>query len=253
MVLPDEPINGLRLLRWDGFHEVSQSRKVKGPLPWVAIPTQQGKGYCRLMAKHQAVGLGVWCALVERAAARSAGKRGQLDGTLEDIALVTRVPIDQLREVLPTLLDLEWVEVSRESDATTMGARSQSATTPMGATDGEVVTTTADRLQPSTNGRDTTTMGARSDHDGGVVAPTDGRTDAQDGTENPLPPSGNPRLLRRFLRRGTPPQGYSGWAPFFADLAISKDIGGEEACRRWLVEQGGSEALKKARKRGLVA
>lgn len=101
----------IRIMRWQGRHEVSQSRKVRGALEWVAVPTKQGRGYCRLVAKHGALGLGVWVALLELAATRRRDDRGTICGTPEDVALMARLDPDEVETVLPTLIAIGWVEV----------------------------------------------------------------------------------------------------------------------------------------------
>lgn len=108
----------IRIRRWSKAHEVSQSRKVGGPLGWVAIPVRQGPGYCRLMGQHGAKGLGVWIALLELVANQHRDARGSLVATWEDAAIMARVPREDMAEVLPTLIDIGWVEYdeSVESD-----------------------------------------------------------------------------------------------------------------------------------------
>lgn len=133
----------IRIVRWAGDHEVSQSRKVGKALSWVAVPVRQGRGYCRLVQRHGAKGLGVWVALLELSAAQDRDARGTLVASWEDAASMARLPYEEVAEVLPTLIELGWVE-SDEVVATkpatdslapsTLPARSQRATAAVVAT-----------------------------------------------------------------------------------------------------------------------
>lgn len=82
---------------WDAYYEVAQSRKIRGPLPWVALPTKHdGKGYRRIVALDNCAELlGCWMLIVQIAA--KCQRRGLLaddDGplTAEDLAFKTGVP-----------------------------------------------------------------------------------------------------------------------------------------------------------------
>ncbi len=82
---------------WDANFEVSQSRNVKGPHAWVAIPTKHdGKGFRRIMARDDGpVVYGAWILIVQIAA--KCPKRGVLadsDGpiTPADMAIKTGCP-----------------------------------------------------------------------------------------------------------------------------------------------------------------
>lgn len=157
---------GLRITRWAGQHEVSQSRKVTGALSWVAVPTKQGRGYCRLIAKCGAEGLGVWVAILEQAASRTIGNRGVIMGDLDDVAMLTRLPADTIGRVLPVLYQIGWLE-------------------PI------------DGHERSNNAPATSVLPAGSDQSGSVLSTqtdgTDGRTERPDGPDgaaadaSPLP------------------------------------------------------------------
>jgi hypothetical protein len=132
----------IEILKWNGDHEVSQSRKVKGSLPWVAVPTRQGRGYCRLVGEHGAAGLGVWLALLELAAARKVENRGTIEGTVEDAALMARLDPATVGAVLPALAQLGWIKLVDQPESpffspapTTLPAGSQSSGPTVGPTE----------------------------------------------------------------------------------------------------------------------
>jgi hypothetical protein len=82
---------------WDRFYEKAQSRKVKGPLDWVAMPTtHDGKRYRRLVALPNAAELlGAWLLIVEVAGkCKTHGILEDHDGpiTSEDLAFKTGIP-----------------------------------------------------------------------------------------------------------------------------------------------------------------
>ena len=112
---------------WNEHFEVSQSRKVDGPMTWVALPTKHdGKGFRRIMAMDDGAAVyGAWCLLV--AVAAKCPRRGTLedkDGPLDadDLALKTGCPhgmFDRALNVLSSnkigwLLVSEWVRSGSE-------------------------------------------------------------------------------------------------------------------------------------------
>ena len=107
----------IRITRWSGQHEVAQSKKVKGALSWVAVPTKQGRGYCRLVSEHGAKGLGVWLGLLEIAASRCVENRGVIEGSIEDVAMMMRLSSDDVRSVLPALVNIGWISLETPSNA----------------------------------------------------------------------------------------------------------------------------------------
>lgn len=110
----------LRVKDWNNCFENASSRKLKSPLPWVAVPTKHdGKGYRKLM-RHEsgAAFYGVWILLV--AVAAKSKVRGYLvddDGPLsdEDISIKTDAPSGLIGQTIAHLVDvigwMEWVEV----------------------------------------------------------------------------------------------------------------------------------------------
>ena len=53
----------LRIVDWSTIFETAHSRKVKGGLAWVRIPTRMGIGYVNLIDHdHGAAHLGAWTA-----------------------------------------------------------------------------------------------------------------------------------------------------------------------------------------------
>lgn len=180
MVKKREGASRIRIVRWEGQHEVSQSRKVKGCLPWVAVPTRQGRGYCHLVSRHGAKGLGVWIALLELVANQSRDARGTLVAEWEDAASMARLPYDEVAEVLPTLVDLGWVEIEREPFAESQESPDRSA--------------------------DTSALPVDSQRSGSVVGPTGRDGTERDGTSPPKPPPAE-RGGRRLRRREADQQG----------------------------------------------
>jgi len=92
-----------------GWKEHGDGKRTKGALAWVALDTDQGIGYCKLVAKHGPAGWGVWCSLLMEGARRSQEKRGRLPGSLEDLALLTRFTEEQLAPVIETLKAIGWL------------------------------------------------------------------------------------------------------------------------------------------------
>ncbi len=99
--------------------ESSESRKLKR-LPWIALPTrQEGDGYTELMSGHEngCAHFGAWTAVLQLAAKceprgtlmRDLGGR-RLAHDLASISRITRVPVEVLREAMPRLLEIGWME-----------------------------------------------------------------------------------------------------------------------------------------------
>lgn len=104
---------------WDAHFEKAQSRKIEGPLQWVAMPTKHdGKSYRRIMALANGPAIyGVWCCLVQVAAKQD--RRGVLadtDGPLTtfDIHLKTALPEPLINEAVTVLASREigWLVVA---------------------------------------------------------------------------------------------------------------------------------------------
>ncbi len=93
---------------WDS-HEKSENRKIKGRLSWIAMPTKQGRGYCKLVERHGALGLGVWWGIAMQSATNPQDLRGVLVLSVDDLSLVTRIPADELELVIPTLVKIGWL------------------------------------------------------------------------------------------------------------------------------------------------
>lgn len=103
-----------RVRDWDTHFEVAQSKKVKGPLKWVALPCKHdGKSYRRLMREPNGAALyGAWSLVLSVAA--KCPKRGTLadaDGplTAEDLELKTGCPATDFDAALSMLVELGWV------------------------------------------------------------------------------------------------------------------------------------------------
>mgnify|MGYP006969370887 CR=1 FL=1 len=97
-----------RIRDWDEHFEVAQSRKIEGPLTWLATPTKHdGLGYRRLMAMKDGPALyGAWVLIASVAAkcpARGilADESGPL--TSEDLELKTGCPADLFERALEVL------------------------------------------------------------------------------------------------------------------------------------------------------
>ena len=106
-----------RIRGWDEHYETSESRKVKGPLKWVAMPTKHdGKTFRRVM-RHDPSGAlyGAWCLIVQVAA--KCHVRGTLadgDGPLtpRDIADKTDLSADVVQQALAVFSSapIRWLE-----------------------------------------------------------------------------------------------------------------------------------------------
>jgi len=108
----------LRIIDWNEHYETAETRKLVR-LRWVPLPNQIGRGYAKLMARHGFAGLGVWAALLEIASRKHRDQRnGTLDHTEEDIALESQGNLRELRKILPTLVQIGWVQVLTPSAGT---------------------------------------------------------------------------------------------------------------------------------------
>lgn len=108
-----------RIADWSTHFENADSRKLVN-LPWIRVPTkQEGDGYTELMSGHLngCAHFGAWTAVLQLAAKCS--QRGtltrQLGGRcvphdLASISRITRVPVEVLREAMPRLIDMGWME-----------------------------------------------------------------------------------------------------------------------------------------------
>lgn len=108
----------ITIRNWDAHFEKAQTRKIEGPLSWVAIPTKHdGKSFRRLMAHDNGPAFyAVWVLLVQVAAKQK--RRGVLaddDGplTTTDIHLKTALPKDLVDAGIKVLSSKEigWVVV----------------------------------------------------------------------------------------------------------------------------------------------
>lgn len=108
----------ISIREWDSTFEKSQSRKIEGPMTWVAMPTKHdGKGYRRIMAHPNGPAIyGVWCCLVQVAAKQV--KRGVLadtEGPLTtfDLHLKTGISERLIEEAVTFLAgEIGWVLVA---------------------------------------------------------------------------------------------------------------------------------------------
>ena len=111
---------------WNKTFEKAQTRKIKSPMPWVAMPTDhQSREYRRILRYQSAPSvLGVWCMVVQLAARMPdrgilADSHGPLD--IEDIADEIGFDpaiIEQAFEVL-TSPKIKWLQIKGVKDATT--------------------------------------------------------------------------------------------------------------------------------------
>lgn len=92
-----------------GWVEKGDGKRTKGPLAWIHLNTDQGYGYSVLAARHGPAGWGVWCSLLMEAARKAQEKRGKLRGSLEDLALITRFPVDAIAPIISTLKEIGWL------------------------------------------------------------------------------------------------------------------------------------------------
>lgn len=109
----------VRVKNWDECFERSQSRKLKSPLPWVALPTKHDGGkYRKLIRTKQGLTIfGAFCLMIEVAAKMP--KRGDLtrhDGsslTCVDLELVTGANRRCFETAIKVLISPEfgWLEL----------------------------------------------------------------------------------------------------------------------------------------------
>jgi hypothetical protein len=104
-----------RIANWDSLYEVAQSRKIKGPLPWISLRTKHdGDGYTELLEhpdgpSHYAA----WIALLQVAA--KCEPRGSLlrdnsqPATSTVLARQTRIPAEVFEAAVPRLLAIGWL------------------------------------------------------------------------------------------------------------------------------------------------
>lgn len=116
--------------KWDKTFENAQSRRINGPLNWVAMPTdQQSREYKRIIRSESGPSVfGAWCAIVELAARMP--ERGVLcdsDGPLdaEDIADETDFPVEIITHAI-SILTARRINWLREKDTDGSGAHSES-------------------------------------------------------------------------------------------------------------------------------
>ena len=120
---------------WDATFETAASRKLKR-LTWIAMnvlfDTDQ---YAELTSHpHGAAHLGCWTALI-MAAAKGAKRDGTLlrangmPHTAESLALITRLPVESIREALPRLVEIGLLRVSATTLADSATTSADSATT----------------------------------------------------------------------------------------------------------------------------
>ena len=126
-----------RIRDWQKHFEVAQSKKIRGSLSWVAVPTKHdGKSYRRLMRMEDGPSLyAAWLLIVQIAA--KCPERGVLfdDGnplTAEDLEIKTDCPASIFRKALKVLCDdkIGWMESVSVERSTTMV---DDATTDLGA------------------------------------------------------------------------------------------------------------------------
>jgi hypothetical protein len=96
-----------RIKDWDRHYEVSDSKKVAGPLQWVPVRTKtDGFGYLRItQEKNRAELLAAWYLMLGIAAKQTREERGKLarDGiplTPDDMELLTRFPAQLFERAL---------------------------------------------------------------------------------------------------------------------------------------------------------
>jgi len=116
----------LRIKDWDRHFENAASRKLKR-LDWVAIPTKtDGEGYTALVDHPNAAAFfGAWIAIVEAAAKQT--PRGYLPGGIpqtfggicQSLGRMSRIPASAFRDVLPKLLEIEWIEDAEKNHTLT--------------------------------------------------------------------------------------------------------------------------------------
>lgn len=108
-----------RIKNWEKYYEISDTKKVQGPLQWVAVRTKtDGFGYLRLtQQKNRAELLAAWYLMLGIAAKQNREDRGRLarDGiplTPDDMELLTRFPAQLFDNALVFFSDPKqgWLE-----------------------------------------------------------------------------------------------------------------------------------------------
>lgn len=101
-----------RIKDWDKHYEISDTKKVDGPLSWIAVRTKtDGLGFARIaMQKDRSDLLSTWYLMLGIAAKQSRPERGKLsrDGipmTVEDLALITRWPAQAFERAISFFSD----------------------------------------------------------------------------------------------------------------------------------------------------
>lgn len=127
----------VKVRNWDRNFECAQSRKVAGPLKFVAVPTKHdGKSYRRLMA--HANGQAIYCAwiLIVQVAAKcpTRGILADDDGplTAEDLFIKTGCPSTLFEEAFEVLTSkpIGWLEITESTpDSAQNGSTLPRATT----------------------------------------------------------------------------------------------------------------------------
>lgn len=119
-----------RIANWTKYYEISDSRKVDGPLTWVPVRTKtDGFGYLRItQEKNRCELLAAWYLLLGMAAKQPRAQRGTLarNGiplTAEDMELLTRFPAAIFTKALEFFSDAKqgWLvseDVRTDSDGT---------------------------------------------------------------------------------------------------------------------------------------
>lgn len=131
---------GYRVRNWGDHFEISQTRRVDGPLKWVAIPTaHDGLRFRRLMRLPNGAAIyGVWILLVTVAArCKIRGTLSDVDGPLdaESLALKTDAPVDLVKQSLEILSSpaIGWLETVPEyRTESSVGERSEIAPSALG-------------------------------------------------------------------------------------------------------------------------
>lgn len=124
-------MNVLRIKDWNSHFETAQSRKTKGPLSWVAVPTKHdGEGYRTLLRMENGLALyGAWVLIV--AVAAKAKLRGYLIGdkgplTAQSISLKTDAPAGLIEHALSVLTEgIGWIEAVEIDSIDTLVAESE--------------------------------------------------------------------------------------------------------------------------------
>ncbi len=115
-----------QIARWEQFYEVADSRKVDGPLNWVAVRTKtDGFGFRRIAsAPNRCELLAAWYLMLGIAAKQSRADRGKLqrDGqplTAEDMEIMTGFPAQIFADALVFFSDKKqgWLLPPGESES----------------------------------------------------------------------------------------------------------------------------------------